>query len=211
MILKDFDHTHPNIERLETLLKTAPAHAKDKIENELRAMKFGLRAERETAYVLDFCFGHDDNYVVLHGLRLEVGGRVAQIDHLVITKGYGVYIFETKNMIGTVQVDENGDFRRQWRSNDPYIPIDSPIEQVRRHQMVLEDIFRDHIEAPRALFLKIMPLYYPVIVLHNTAKFSAHRSQKITNIINKDKIRAYVKDNAKNERPLSHQSRLIST
>jgi len=203
MILKEFERKNHNIERLEELLRTAPEHAKEKIQNELRMMKLGLRAERETAYVLDFHFGHDDNYVVLHGLRLEVGGRVAQIDHLVITKGYGVYIFETKNMMGTVHVDANGDFRRRWRLNDPYVPIDSPIEQVKRHQIVLDEIFRNHVEAPRALFLKVMPLYYPVIVFHNTSKFYLHHSHKITNIINKDRIRSYVTDNAKNERPLA--------
>lgn len=203
MILKHFERNDPNIAQLEALLKTAPAHARPKIQDELSMMKVGHRAERETAYILDFCFGYSDKYIVMHGLRLELNGRVAQIDHLVITQGYGVYILETKSLSGTVRVQADGTFARKFRLQDDYVPISSPIEQVTRHRLLLEELFKHHIEAPRALFIKVMPRYYPVIILHNTSKFYPHPSTKMPNVMNKDMIRSFIINNVKNERPLA--------
>ena len=48
--------------------------------------------------------------MVIHDLRLEVDGRVAQIDHLIIDRFLTVWVCESKHFAEGVGVDEH----REW-------------------------------------------------------------------------------------------------
>ena len=84
MILKPADSKLEVIATLERLVATAPADRKTKIEQELRTVRAGIKGEQEAAYLIDFHFKDRESWVVIHDLRLEIGGRVAQIDHLLL-------------------------------------------------------------------------------------------------------------------------------
>jgi hypothetical protein len=50
------------------------------------------------------------NWVIIHDLRIEYGGLVAQIDHLLINRFLDFYVLETKHYSQGVKVTERGEF-----------------------------------------------------------------------------------------------------
>ena len=50
------------------------------------------------------------NRIVIHDLRLELNGRVAQIDHLVLNRLLEVYVLETKHFTEGVSINDQGEF-----------------------------------------------------------------------------------------------------
>jgi hypothetical protein len=84
MLIKNSDDKTALIDAIENLLKEAIGPQRKRIEDELRFMKAGMRAEQDAVYLIDFDFRDSKNTAVLHDLRLEINGRVAQIDHLLI-------------------------------------------------------------------------------------------------------------------------------
>ena len=73
--------------RLLAARPDASADARKKIEQEIRNIQSGSKGEAEAAYEIEFYYGASKNWMVLHDLRLECDGRVAQIDHLLIGCG----------------------------------------------------------------------------------------------------------------------------
>jgi hypothetical protein len=86
MLIKSADDKQPDIDVLNALLKRQDfdANTRRRIEADLRRVQGGARGEREAAYEIEFHFGSDPNWLTIHDLRLEVAGRVAQIDHLIL-------------------------------------------------------------------------------------------------------------------------------
>src|SRR5690606_4373599 len=98
MIIKPYQGSDESIVALEALLPRANPEQRKAIENEIRFIRAGDKAEKEAAYYIDFYFGNNKKKcVVLHGLRLEHEGRVAQIDHLIISRFFEVYVYESKS------------------------------------------------------------------------------------------------------------------
>ena len=64
--------------------------------------KKGIQGERDSAHYLDGYFKGGANHVVLHDLRFVLDGDVAQIDHLIINRAFGMYLVETKNYAGNL-------------------------------------------------------------------------------------------------------------
>ena len=82
MLIKAADDKQPQIDELEAL-RTRPdvdAETKAHIDREIKNIRAGARGERDAAYQIDFDYAKESNRVVIHDLRLEVDGRVAQID-----------------------------------------------------------------------------------------------------------------------------------
>ena len=55
-----------------------------------------MKGEAEAAYEMEFHYGASKNWMVLHDLRLECEGRVAQIDHLLLNRFLEIYVCESK-------------------------------------------------------------------------------------------------------------------
>lgn len=66
-------------------------------------MRADIKGENEAAYEIDFHFKNHKNYIVLHDLRLEVNGRAAQIDHILLDRTLVAYVLETKHFNGGYQ------------------------------------------------------------------------------------------------------------
>jgi hypothetical protein len=62
-------------------------------------MPAGIKGENKAVYELNFNFENSKNSILLHDIRLEVNGRVAQIDHRLITRALVRFIFETKHFV----------------------------------------------------------------------------------------------------------------
>jgi hypothetical protein len=140
MIVKNADDKGTALAALELLLTCAEGKQQKLIEDELRMMRAGIKGEQESAYHIDFDFRDSETTAVIHDLRLESAGRVAQIDHLIIHRTHKFYVLETKSFSHGLKVTDEGEFLRwnDWKKT--YEGMPSPIEQNRRHVEVLRDV-----------------------------------------------------------------------
>ena len=98
----------------------------------------GWKAEKQMAFSLDRAFGRESDVHTFHDVRYDLEGDTAQIDHLVLHR-FGFCIVESKSMIGTVTVDQHGEFTRNTgQKNAKGIP--SPILQAERQAKVLKNL-----------------------------------------------------------------------
>lgn len=140
MILKEADNKDTVVAALEALLPHSDARQQKSIQRELACVRAGIKGENESAYLLDFEFRNSRNTLLVHDLRIEHNGRVAQIDHLLLNRWLEFYILETKHFADGLKVDEQGQFLR-WNSyRKTYEGMPSPIEQAERHGAVLTDL-----------------------------------------------------------------------
>jgi hypothetical protein len=164
MIIKSRDPKDRDIAELDALLKQADAPGKRfLIERELRAMRAGIAGEEDCAYYINFYFGKSDNWCVIHDLRIEHQGSVAQIDHLLINRLFDIYVIESKNFSYDVTINDSGEFTLKKGSRS--FGIASPIEQNKRHIFLLEKFIAAHGLAPSRLGIPIVPRYRSVILM----------------------------------------------
>lgn len=143
MILKRADDRSNDIAQLESLLSAAPDHLHDRIKSQIANIRTGSAGERDAAHFLDREFGSSSRTAILHDLRLELNGGVAQIDHLVIHRVQATaWVLETKNYAGRLTCDEHGDWT-VWYGNKPR-SIPSPVNQARRQCELLRQWLAVH-------------------------------------------------------------------
>ncbi len=165
MIVKEKDYSiAPQIIRqLETLLEyNIDSRQRRAIEEKLKIVRSGIKGEKESAYFIDFHYGQSKHWMVLHDLRFEHEGTVAQIDHLLINRLLEIYVLESKNYANRVEITEYGEFRVFFNGKSK--AIESPIEQNKRHIFFLKKYFKK-IEGifPRRLGIAIQPALHTIL------------------------------------------------
>jgi hypothetical protein len=140
MIIKNADSKDAAIATLESLLATADSKTQKAITDELRFMRAGIRGEEESAYHINFSLKNSNATAVIHDLRLSYGGRVAQIDHLLVHRTHRFYVLETKSFSHGLKINEQGEFLRWNDWKKCYEGVPSPIEQNKRHVAVLREV-----------------------------------------------------------------------
>lgn len=178
MLLKSADDKESQITVLDNLLnhENIPATKKQKIEKELRNLNHGIATEKQAAYEINFHFGASKNLMVLHDLRIEVNGRVAQIDHLLINRFCEIYVLETKTFSTGMSINKQGEFSISYDGREIGIP--SPVEQNTRHISVLRDAFK-LIGLPKRLGITIQPTFHPVVLVSQKAIINRPKSSEI--------------------------------
>ncbi len=106
----------------------------------------GLKAEKDMAYYLAARFKQQRDLAIFNNLKIEHGGMVAQIDHLVLSR-WSVYFIETKSVGHKISINADGQWARVYGRK--YKNMESPIEQSRRHETILFDL----LEARRSEFM----------------------------------------------------------
>lgn len=141
MRIKSADDRRPQISQLMALLARPDVSeaTRQRIELEIRTIKAGERGEAEAAYQIEFHYGRDPDVMTLHDLRIACDGRVAQIDHLIITRRFEFWVCESKRFSDGVEINERGEWS-EYRGGQKR-GIASPIEQNKRHIIVLTDVF----------------------------------------------------------------------
>ena len=111
---------------LNNLLKYEPRNRN--LSQELFMVQKGLDGEGKIAYQLS---KSNVGMYIFHDIKLQYNDLTAQIDYIVFTSK-ACYFIETKNYIGNIKVDENGNFIREYKYNGKKIKkgMDSPIRQV---------------------------------------------------------------------------------
>lgn len=141
MLIKSADDKSKRISLLEALLESPRLDAEQKtwLQREVKNVRYGVQGERDAAHYIDNHFADSPSHAVIHDLRLVHGSEVAQIDHLVIARGFAFYLLETKNFSGNLQVNEFGEFSVSYGPGKAF-GIPSPLEQSRRHANVLAKV-----------------------------------------------------------------------
>jgi hypothetical protein len=140
MLIKSADDKSERLALLQDLQKSSLLDTRQKewLRIELRNLTAGIKGEREAAFHLDGHYKDGQNNVLLHDLRFQIDGEVAQIDHLVINRCGYIVLVETKNYSGDLEVNAHGEFTVHYGKDRYGIP--SPYEQSRRHARILSKL-----------------------------------------------------------------------
>lgn len=99
--------------------------------------KAGYEAEKQMAFFLRRFFKDSPDVDVLNSLRIDLGGEIAQIDHLILMP-HGLLIVESKSVAGKVQIKDDGQWIR-WYDNQSK-GMRSPITQAQMQGMLLKEL-----------------------------------------------------------------------
>jgi len=169
MIIKEMDSKREEKEQLRQLLK---GQLTDKqrflVERQLRNIEAGERGEKDSAYFIGFYFGKSKNWAVLHDLRIEHNGQVAQIDHLVMNRFMDIYVLETKNFHYGLKITPEGEFLVY--DGRKYFAIESPVEHNERHIFLLSKAIDHYNIMPTRLGVVISPRFVSYVLVSPTSK-----------------------------------------
>jgi hypothetical protein len=122
------------------------------LEKSLGMLRAGEKGEVQSAYHIDFILKESPNWAVIHDLRIELNGRVAQIDHILINRFLEIYVIESKSFRTKIRF-ANGGWER-LNSDNYWQGIDSPVEQNENHILVLKNLIDTHQLAPTRFGLR---------------------------------------------------------
>jgi hypothetical protein len=169
MILKQKDDRTEDIQELNRLLGlNISSKQRFLIERELKCLMSGSSGESSSAYYLNFRFQQSKNWAVIHDLRIEHQGLVAQIDHLLINRLLDIHVLESKNYFYGIKITDDGEFLSY--NGKGYQGIESPIEQNKRHIELLQKIIEDRNLAPTRLGLSIPISFKNYVLVAPTAR-----------------------------------------
>ena len=180
MLIKTADDKQTDIAALEELhaRRDVPDSTRRRIQDEIWSIRTGAKTEADAAYEIEFQFGKNKNVMTIHDLRLDVDGRVAQIDHLIINRFFDLWVCESKSFSGGVRVNEDGDWTT-YRNGRP-AGIASPIEQNKRHMRVLEDVFAKHeVDLPSRLGITLKPRLESLVLISNSGMTPTGRGKRL--------------------------------
>jgi hypothetical protein len=190
MLIKTADDQTAFIEDLERAA-AVPGPDGKRAATELRNRRAGLRGERDAAYLIDFDFAQSPNWAVLHDLRLEHGGRVAQIDHLLINRWLQVYVLETKHFHAGVKITDDGEFLRWNDFAKRFEGMPSPLAQNDRHIQVLRDVFST-LPMPERLGIRIPPEFMTLVLVSPSARVDRSRKFDSSRVVKADALKAKI-------------------
>jgi len=164
MLIKERDNHDSEGESLRRLLGCQiSAKQRFLIEREIKCIGSGARGEDSSAYYIDFRSRDSRNTAIIHDLRIEYRGFVAQIDHLLINRLLDIYVLESKNYYYGVKITPEGEFL-VWNGRT-YFAIESPIEQNKRHIDLLERVTQQPGFLPTRVGLPISPSFLNYVMV----------------------------------------------
>lgn len=195
IFLKEDSNLEKQIEELKSIRNNITN--KEELDKDIKLLEYGLQGEKEIAFELK---NANLGMYVLHDINIEFENLKAQIDYVIITKGY-IYLVECKNLIGNITVDNKGEFKREYEMKDKQIKeaIYSPYTQAVRHKEVLKKrwLSKNNIITTTIQEKYFDTLWYkPIVVLSNSKSllninFAPLEIQK--NTIRVDQLISYIK------------------
>ena len=179
-----------------------------------RFSQAGFKAEQKMAYYLSRAFKDAEDILVLNGIRLKSDDDVAQIDHLIIHR-YGMIIIESKSAVGTIKINDHGEWSRVGYDKG----MASPLEQAHRQAVFLRSYLkRSGLKPPhdvwKSLIREITYDHVPVDVLvaiSDTGIIDRPPDLKIKEVHKADMIPANVREIVVHYRKLDNPFSLTLT
>ena len=197
-----FLKTDSDLEKQVELLKAAMPQFSEPVQNciqeDIAIYEYGIAGEKRIEYELRN--SHIPMYV-LHDLYFEHEGLTAQIDFFIVTEKCN-FIIECKNLYGTIEVNDKGEFTRTVYGAKRYHKegIYSPVTQNERHLALLRAM------RLSSAFNRIMntlsddyfsKVFIPVVVIANDKSVLKDRYAKKEirkQIIKSDRLVAFIKE-----------------
>ncbi|WP_457743320.1 NERD domain-containing protein [Sulfurimonas sp.] len=172
MILKEIDDKTDTIKTLTRLYNSSNSiKQKQLIYAELHKIKAGYEAEKENSFYLNVRLADNKNVLIINDIRLEHNGKIAQFDHLLITR-FGIEILESKSATGVMCINNDGSISITYKNKTNTYP--NPIEQAKRQALVLKDFLKGtnlipkRVEILGGVPISISVLIHPQTTLSNT-------------------------------------------
>lgn len=201
VFLKEESDAGEFICKLKGLQEKASGEVKDRIDREIKLATIGEIGEKNIAFELK---NSGMPMYVMHDIHFEIDGLSAQIDYIVVTRKI-TFIIECKNLIGDIDIDNGGNFIRNYELNGKRIRegIYSPITQNERHLEILRQVKRDSKNSmiSKMLFDKYFDENYKsIVVLANpktvlNAKYAKKEVKQM--VIRADQLNSYIKNTYK--------------
>lgn len=204
VFLRRDNNTSKFTSKMETLSTKATGKLKRDIETQIRFAKYGKVGEDNIAYELT---NSGIDMYVLQDLYFEHDGLSAQIDYMVFTRN-NTYIIESKNLMGNVSIDKDGNFIRTYEFNGKKTKegIYSPITQNEIHKLVVKNMFaegRNFIQMK--LFNKFFDEFHKTLVVLANPKtiLEDNRCQETltSEILRADSLIKYIRENEPKREP----------
>lgn len=186
MIIKPPDDPAPLLARLEALA-AGSGPAATRAAAELKNRRAGLRAENQAQFLIDDQLRKSENWMVIHDLRLEHEGRVAQIDHLLIGRMLNCYVLETKSFHQGIKINESGEFLRWNGFQKKYEGMPSPLAQNDRHVEILRQVV-ETLNLPTRLGIKLRLDYSPLVLVSNNAQIIRDSRYDSSRVLKMDQL-----------------------
>lgn len=214
MLIKRADDKTKDLEILQSLLKRpdASAETKRKIEQEIRNIQSGIRGEADTAYEIDFHYGSSKNWAVIHDLRIEHKGRVAQIDHLLVNRFLDVWVCESKRFSEGIAINAQGECAMFWNGRPQ--GIGSPHEQNAKHIAVVKAACDDGaVDLPKRLGFSIKPSFSSLIVVSKNARISRPKAKGWWNdsIVKADSVKTKIEKSFDSDNNILLAAKIVSS
>lgn len=171
MIIKEADDRSRDIEQLQRLRQAASPPTARRIEEEIRKIRAGAKGEEEAAYEMSVHWGAHTGRMILHDLRIEHEGHVAQIDHLVINRYLDMWVCESKHFSEGVAINEQGEFTAFFGGRA--YGVASPIEQNEKHILILSRFLSSGaVKLPTRMGFTIKPTLRSLVLVSKGARIT---------------------------------------
>jgi hypothetical protein len=110
-------------------------HSISQEEQEVKIRQAGEKGEKDVAYALEWL--DKNRFQSFKNIRLSHGGESQEFDNIVVGDK-AVFNIETKNYIGDLTIDEDGNWYRIVNGHKS--GMESPVFQVKRHNKILNNI-----------------------------------------------------------------------
>jgi hypothetical protein len=202
MIIKQIDSLKTRKLELEILKGfQLPQYKRDRVSKEYDNLIKGEQGEKNTAYYLNFDLKNNKNWMVIHDLRIEHDGEVAQIDHLLIGRLLDMYVLETKTFGDKLQMHEDGSFVAIYGNKTFSIP--SPVEQNNRHIRLLRLAIKKAKILPTRLGIHIPASYKNFVLLDPKTQFVRPSKTDSSMVLKSDQFLAQMQNETDTTNPAS--------
>lgn len=184
MLIKSADDKSKRLKLLEDLQKSSllDRSQRDWLSDQLWNHRTGIAGESQAAHYIDNHYRDRNTHAVIHDLRIEVDGEIAQIDHLVISRGMHFYMLETKSFNGSLFINEHGEFSVKY-GNGVVHGIPSPLEQSRRQANVLVKLLHKLEIASR---IRSTPHFHHLVLVHPKSQITRPEKFDTSHVIKAD-------------------------
>ena len=197
VFLKEESDISNFIEKMKALSAEASPKIKEEIDKQIKLASYGEAGEKNIAYELK---NSGLDMYILHDIYLEHEDLSAQIDYLIICRKK-IYVLECKNLVGDIEIDNNGQFTRRYEINGKKYKesIYSPITQNERHMNVLKEVRKASKSnfLTKQLFLSNFEKgYQSIVVLANPKSYLNDKFAKKEikqKVIRADQLVAFIK------------------
>ncbi|MGG1601144.1 HRDC domain-containing protein [Paenibacillus naphthalenovorans] len=163
--VKDFSKDNNQLSTLNELLdKVVDGEKKDRIERDIKFLKYGLDGENNVYFELKNSFLP---ILCLHDVRVAYEDYVAQLDFVVISNKF-TCILETKKLSGNISIDQDGNFVRTMKNRygkEYKEGIYSPITQNKRHVDILKHVLSKELKINNMPILSLVVMANPKTII----------------------------------------------